>query len=384
MHEQSVVGSDEIVCACNNLGMVQTTISPCDVLIIGAGVMGMLSALDLAEAGQDVVILDKGQAGLEASWAGGGIISPLYPWRYSPPITALATWSQNVFPDLIAQLRGSTGIDPELLANGMLVTATNEREQALAWGTGASRAVIEITDDEAQALECQVVLDETPLWMPRVSSVRSPRMGQALRQMCLNHPYIQLCEHHEAQVSGSLSAPVVSSHGQRVVADRIVLTTGAWTGDLLSGLNLKCPIKPMKGQMLLFSPCRLVNRVVLANGRYAIPRADGRIVFGSTLEDVGFQRTPDCDAFETLYASALAMIPALKDVDLEAHWAGFRPGSPEGMPWIGAMSEKLWVNSGHFRNGVVLSPASSRLLCDLMLDRTPIVDPLPYQPWNTL
>lgn len=364
--------------------MMQTTISPCDVLIIGAGVMGMLSALELAEAGQDVVILDKGQAGLEASWAGGGIISPLYPWRYSPPITALATWSQNAFPDLIAQLRDSTGIDPELLANGMLVTATNEREQALAWGAGVSRAIIEITDDEAQALEPQVVLDETPLWMPRVSSVRNPRMGRALRQMCLNHPHIQLCEHHEAQVSDSLSSPVVSSHGQRVVADRIVLTTGAWTGDLLSRLNLRCPIKPMKGQMLLFSPCRLVNRVVLANGRYAIPRADGRIVFGSTLEDVGFQRTPDRDAFESLYASALAMIPALKDVDLEAQWAGFRPGSPEGMPWIGAMSEKLWVNSGHFRNGVVLSPASSRLLCDLMLDRTPIVDPLPYQPRNTL
>ena len=264
------------------------------------------------------------------------------------------------------------------------MTATNEREQALAWGAGVSRAVIEITDDEAQALEPHVVLDETPLWMPRVSSVRNPRMGQALRQMCLNHPHIQLFEHHEAQVSGSLSSPVVSSNGQQVVADRIVLTTGAWTGDLLSGLDLTCPIKPMKGQMLLFSPCRLINRVVLANGRYAIPRADGRIVFGSTLEDVGFQRTPDRYAFESLYASALAMIPELIDVGLEAQWAGFRPGSPEGMPWIGAISEKLWVNSGHFRNGVVLSPASSRLLCDLMLDRTPIVDPLPYQPRNKL
>ena len=108
--------------------MVQTTIS-CDVLIIGAGVMGMLSALELAEAGQDVVILDKGRAGLEASWAGGGIISPLYPWRYSPPITALATWSQNAFPDLIAELRDSTGIDPELLANGMLGDS-NQRTRA--------------------------------------------------------------------------------------------------------------------------------------------------------------------------------------------------------------------------------------------------------------
>ena len=126
--------------------MLQPTISSCDVLIIGAGVVGMLSALELAGAGQSVLIIDKGQAGLEASWAGGGIISPLYPWRYAPPITALATWSQKVFPDLIIQLRDTTGIDPELSETGMLVTATNEREQALVWGAGLSRAVIEITD----------------------------------------------------------------------------------------------------------------------------------------------------------------------------------------------------------------------------------------------
>jgi glycine oxidase len=346
--------------------------------------MGMLSAWELAEAGQQVVILDKGQAGLEASWAGGGIISPLYPWRYAPPITALATWSQNAFPDLIARLVDLTGIDSELLSNGMLVTATNEREEALAWGAGLSRAVIEITDDEAQALEPHVQLDETPLWMPGIASVRNPRMGQALRQVCMHHPRIQLLEHHEVQVVGSLESPVVSSRSVQFVADRVVLTTGAWTGGLLSGLNLACPIKPMKGQMLLFSPCGLVSRVVLANGRYAIPRADGRIVFGSTLEDVGFQRTPDREAFESLYTTALAMIPALHVVDLEAHWAGFRPGSPKGLPWIGAISDRLWVNSGHFRNGVVLSPASSRLLCDLMMDRMPVVDPAPYQPWNTL
>ena len=364
--------------------MLQPTISSCDVLIIGAGVVGMLSALELAGAGQRVLIIDKGQAGLEASWAGGGIISPLYPWRYAPPITALATWSQKVFPDLIAQLRDSTGIDPELLETGMLVTATNEREQALAWGAGLSRAVIEINDAEAHALEPHVQLDETPLWMPGVSSVRSPRMGKALRQMCLRHPRIYLLEHHQAQISGDLESPIVSSKGKKFDVNQVVLTTGAWTGGLLSGLDMACPIKPMKGQMLLFGRCELVSRVVLANGRYAIPRADGRIVFGSTLEDVGFRRTPDREAFESLYASALAMIPALRRVDLEAQWAGFRPSSPEGVPWIGAISRKLWVNSGHFRNGVVLSPASSRLLCDLMTERTPIMDPAPYQPRTTL
>ena len=185
-------------------------------------------------------------------------------------------------------------------------------------------------------------------------------------------------------MSGDLDSPKVSSQSQRYVGGRVVLAAGAWTGNMFTGVKLSCPIKPMKGQMLLFGPCDLVNRVVLANGRYAIPRADGRIVFGSTLEDVGFERIPDRDAFESLYASALSMIPILEEIPLEAQWAGLRPGSPKGLPWIGAVSDKLWVNSGHFRNGIVLSPASSRLLCDQMMDRTPIVDPTPYQPWKTL
>ena len=362
--------------------MVQVNFSSPDILMVGAGVMGMLSALELAEAGQKVLMIDQGRAGLEASWAGGGIISPLYPWRYAPPITALATWSQQAFPDLIASLTDSTGIDSELSANGMLVTATDERDQALAWGAGLSRAVIEISDQEARVLEPHVHLDATPLWMPRVASVRTPRMGQALRQACLDHPKIELREHQEVSLGGDLDDPQAFSGSQRIAAHRIVLSTGAWTGYLLSGLNVRCPIQPMKGQMLLFSPCHLVHRVVLANGRYAISRADGRIVFGSTLENVGFQRTPDRDAFESLYASAVRLVPQLATVDIEAQWAGFRPGSPEGIPWIGPMSEKLWVNSGHFRNGVVLSPASSRLLCDLMMGRTPIIDPTPYQPRN--
>jgi len=213
--------------------MVQVNFSSPDILMVGAGVMGMLSALELAEAGQKVLMIDRGRAGLEASWAGGGIISPLYPWRYAPPITALATWSQKAFPDLIASLTDSTGIDSELSANGMLVTATDERDQALAWGAGLSRAVVEISDQEARVLEPHVHLDATPLWMPRVASVRNPRMGQALRQACLNHPKIELREHHEVSLGGDLDDPQAFSGSQRIAAHRIVLSTGAWTGHLV-------------------------------------------------------------------------------------------------------------------------------------------------------
>jgi len=341
-----------------------------------------MTALELADGGAQVRIVDRQRAAMESSWAGGGIVSPLYPWRYAPAITALATWSQTAYPRLLARLVETTGIDAEWLQNGMLVTATSERADALAWGQGLNARVHAITPADANSLEPHVTLSEPPLWMPEIASVRTPRLGQALRAACLMHPRIDLLEGQLVALLGTVAKPEAIVDGMPLKSAQILIAAGAWTAGLLSGLGVECPIKPMKGQMLLFAPCHLVSRVVLCDGRYAIPRADGRLVFGSTLEDVGFQRTPDRQAFEELMHEAIRLIPALSDVPLEAQWAGFRPGSPGGMPWIGALSESLWVNAGHFRNGVVLAPASARLMADMMLSRTPGIDPAPYQPRN--
>lgn len=351
-----------------------------DVTIVGAGVIGLMTALELADAGCSVRVLDRQRAAMESSWAGGGIVSPLYPWRYSPAITALATWSQMTYPGLVDRLRALTGIDSEWLQNGMLVTAMEERADALAWGRGLQQRVQSISSDEARALEPHVALSEPPLWMPEIASVRNPRLGQALRLACMGHSTIEIFEFHEVSLGGSIEAPEVCVDGQSLPVAQVLVAAGAWTTQLLDTVGVRCPIKPMKGQMLLFSPSHLVSRVVLCDGRYAIPRADGRIVFGSTLEDVGFKRLPDRAAFDDLYTHAIRLIPALSEVPMEAQWAGFRPGSPDGMPWIGALSPRLWVNAGHFRNGVVLAPASARLMADMMLARTPIIDPAPYQP----
>lgn len=351
-----------------------------EVTIVGAGVMGLLSAFELADAGASVRVLDRGTAAMESSWAGGGIVSPLYPWRYPTSVTALASWSQRAYPNFLEVLNERTGIDPEWRCHGMLVTAMGERAAAVQWGRGLEQAVFEVSAIEAHALEPHVALDEPPLWMPKIASVRTPRLGQALRALCRQHPRIALLERAEVTLAGSIAAPEVWVSGQQLKSQRVVVAAGAWTANLLAPLGLFCPIQPMKGQMLLFAPNHLVSRVVLADGRYAIPRACGRLVFGSTLEDVGFQRTPDREAHDSLYASALALIPELQSVPLEAQWAGFRPGMPDGIPWIGPYSDRLWINAGHFRNGVVLAPASARLLADLLLERPPIVDPAPYQP----
>jgi len=168
-----------------------------------------------------------------------------------------------------------------------------------------------------------------------------------------------------------------------ILGDQVVLAAGAWSGELLGTLGLGLPVEPVKGQMILYKCASdFLSSMVLAKGRYAIPRRDGHILIGSTLEHEGFDKTPTDTALESLKASAVELIPALADAEVVGHWAGLRPGSPEGIPFIGRVPgfNGLWLNCGHYRNGLVLAPASCQLFVDLLLERAPIIDPATLSP----
>jgi glycine oxidase len=197
--------------------------------------------------------------------------------------------------------------------------------------------------------------------------------------------------HEQAAVSGFVRdgervVGVQTAQGE-VRAERVVLTAGAWSGELLATLGLELPVEPVKGQMILFKcAADFLPSMVLAKGRYAIPRKDGHILVGSTLEHCGFDKTPTDEALASLKASAIELLPALADAEVVGHWAGLRPGSPDGVPFIGPVPghEGLWLNCGHYRNGLVLAPASCQLLSNLMLCQAPIIDPAPYAPQGRL
>jgi len=170
-------------------------------------------------------------------------------------------------------------------------------------------------------------------------------------------------------------------------ADDVVLSAGAWSGDLLRTLGLELPVEPVKGQMILFKCAEdFLPSMVLAKGRYAIPRRDGHILVGSTLEHAGYDKTPTDEALASLKASAIELLPELEGAEVVGHWAGLRPGSPEGVPYIGRVPghDGLWLNCGHYRNGLVLAPASCQLFADLLTGVEPIIDPAPYAPEGRL
>ena len=359
-------------------------------LIIGAGAIGLQSARLLALAGCKVTLIDQSAVGQEASWAGGGIVSPLYPWRYSEAITALAHWSQDFYPQLGESLLAQTGIDPEVYQTGLYWLDLHDEADALAWADQHNRPLARVPMDEVRAAVPS--LGEgfaRAVYMQGVANVRNPRLLQALRAALQQMDNVQVLENHKVEGFVREGERIVGVHtGQgELRADQVVVAAGAWSGQLLATLGLELPVKPMKGQMILFKCSEdFLPSMVLAKRRYAIPRKDGHILVGSTLEDVGFDKTPTEDALESLRKTAIELLPALADAEVVKHWAGLRPGSPDGVPFIGPVAgfEGLWLNCGHFRNGLVLAPASCQLLADLMLGQQPIIDPAPYDPSGRL
>ena len=356
-----------------------------DYLIIGGGLTGLLAARELRLTGAEVMLIERGELARESSWAGGGILSPLYPWRYPEAVTALADWSRRHYARLVADIQAESGLDSEFVQSGLLIQGGDENDQALLWAEQHDVEMHRVTAREATEIEPRLGQAIDGLWMPQIGQVRNPRMLQALIKACrqLGVQFKENCAVEELIYRDDKVTGVKTAKGD-LSAECVVVAGGAWSEQILAELDEGLGVEPVKGQMLLYkAEPGLVQRIVLSGGHYIIPRRDGHILAGSTLEYMGFDKTLTEQGRQQLQSAAEAVIPALAEVPIVNHWAGLRPGSPDGIPHIGqhAQVEGLYISVGHFRNGVAMGPASARLLVDLMLGREPIVDPAPYA-WN--
>lgn len=330
---------------------------PADIVIIGAGIIGLSSAYELAKKGASVTILDRGEIGMEASWAGGGILSPLLPWDYRDEVTALTTAGAALYPDWSEALRDSSGIDPEFSRCGMKVLpGTRPMDSAMAWcSTHGTRF--------SAGAGGEFIL-------PDVAQVRNPRLIQALRASLENMGVTILGGTEIASIEkrGRRISGVRTAGGQAVAGQDYVVCAGAWSRALLEP-GLKSPdIFPVRGQMLLFkAESGVPDTILLKDELYIIPRRDGHILVGSTLEHAGFDKSVTPDAGRLLHDKAAAILPGFESMTPVRHWAGLRPGSTDNIPTICRHPEvdNLFINSGHFRYGVTMAPASARLLSSL-------------------
>jgi len=354
-----------------------------DCVIVGGGVIGMLTARELVQKGAHVTLVERGRLGAESSWAGGGILAPLYPWRHPAAISDLAAWSQTRYPQLCQSLLEVTGIDPEWTRSGLLILDAAERLEAVQW-TGRYNMRIEMLDQDAiMRAEPQLAKHfATAVILPEMAQVRNPHLVSALQRelvksavTIIENAAVTALHMKDGRMTG------VQTSSGKIDAGHVVIAGGAWSGAILKELNITQDVEPVRGQMLLYhAGPGLISHVIVEQGYYIIPRRDGHILVGSTVEYEGFDKSTTTAAATELQQVAVSLVPDLGKHEIKRHWAGLRPGTATGMPYIGAhpFIEGLFVNTGHYRNGLLLGPASARLLVDLMMGDTPIVDPVPY------
>ncbi len=336
-------------------------------LIIGGGALGLATAEALLRQGASVTVLERGFVGQESSWAGGGILSPLCPWDYSDEVNRLALRGAALFGDWAEELHRATGIDPEYQRCGMLVLPPFDAQVAQQWCASHDVKVEQRGDG---------------LLLPEVAQARNPRLLQALRAKVdqLGGRIVEQCEVQRIVAENGRVRHLATTQGD-FSADTYVVTAGAWSKVLLGEHALQLDVKPIRGQMLLFKfDAPPLPHIVLQKDLYLIPRRDGHLLAGSTLEDVGFDKSTTDEARAMLLQRAVALLPALRDMPIVKHWAGLRPASPGNIPTIGQHPHlpNLYLNSGHFRYGVTMAPASVEVLLNTMNGTAQPFDVSPY------
>lgn len=342
-----------------------------EAIIVGGGIIGLTSAYYLQKAGYSVRIFDQSEVGSEASWAGGGILSPLAPWDYSQTINDLVHESLKDYPAFIEDIEASTGMQVEYLHSGMLVIAgRSDIEKAKQWSDSYQQKMVVL---EGSKLLENTEKNITPYYdsgcyLPDIKQIRNPRLLATLKNYLENkgvsfhsHEAVAQILYDDKSVSG------IKTANGKYTAESVVICAGAWTRKFVELKQTK--IAPVLGQMLLYKTNpNTLKKIILHDGKYLIPRKDGHILSGSTLEFKGFKRQPDDGFLVEQQQFSEQLLPILKDAEIIKKWCGFRPGTPSGIPYIDEHPDipKLFINAGHYRYGITMAHASAKILLECM------------------
>lgn len=346
-----------------------------DVLIIGGGVIGLSLARELYKKGvRQITILERGSAGRESSYAAAGMLAPNAETDRADAFASFCAESLRLYPNYAAELFDETGIDIELDRSGTLYLAFTEKDSAeiryrYEWQKQAGLTVEHLTVQETLRAEPFVSPDvRESLFFPNDWQVENRRLLRALEKYAATNQ-INIIENaavtHLLTENGKITG--AATDNEEFFAEKIVLTTGAWTSLIKTGGFDLPRVRPIRGQMLGFQTAkRLFNKVIYTPRGYIVPRADGRILVGATVEDVGFDKTLTDAGTEILLDAALEISPSLANLEIAEKWTGLRPFAADGLPILGAFAdfENLFIATAHYRNGILLAPLTARVLTE--------------------
>lgn len=336
-----------------------------DVIVIGGGIIGVTLAITLRKRGASVLVVERGEPGREASHAAGGMLVDC-PLETAPVLQSLATASAQMYPEFAHELEVESGMKVDLRDQGTIVFPSPDPAEPLG-------------------------LTFTPLpaeWFKKSepSLAHKNRTAFYLKERCvdpraLTAAALKTAKNRGVDFSSGDEVSAITISDGRVTgvatkkttlhAEKVVNCAGAWAG-MISPLSL--PTRPVKGQMLcLAMPQRdLVKHVIRSPQVYLIPRSDGRLVVGTTIEDAGFDKRTDPPTIQRLHQAAIELVPKLANARMLEDWAGLRPGTPDNLPILGATSTPgYYVATGHYRDGILLAPVTAQIMADVITGTKP-------------
>ena len=354
-----------------------------DAVVLGGGVIGLAVARALARRGLSVIVVERGQPGAEASGAAAGMLAPQAEADKADEFFRLACASRDLYPAFSAALKEETGIDVEFDQTGTLYLALNEEDEhevqaRFHWQSQRGLAVERLTSEEARALEPHISpATRGALRFPLDTQVENRRLMTALVAACERYG-VRLLTGTQASallIERGRSAGVETSQG-KLSAANVVVACGAWTSLLKLGERGLTPprVEPVRGQMLQFAARPpLVRHVVYSARGYLVPRRDGRLLAGSTMERAGFDKSVTGAGAQEILAHALEIAPRLGHLPLIDSWAGLRPRAADDLPVLGACAEiaGLFYATGHYRNGILLAPITGEIIADVVTGQNP-------------
>lgn len=350
-----------------------------DVLIVGGGVIGLSLARELHKKGvKNITVAERGRCGQEASWAAAGMLAPHAETNRIDPFYEFCSESNTLYPEFAESLLEDTGVNIELDRAGTLYLALTEADSAdlkkrFDWQRSAGLKVEHLSAAETRKAEPFVSPDvRESLYFPEDWQVDNRKLMHALERYAQFNG-ITLLESRRVSrllLDDSRVTAAVTAAGP-LFADKIIFATGAWTSLIELGDNwFPVSVKPIKGQMISFHTAkRLFEHVIYSHRGYIVPRMDGRLLAGATIEDDGFGKIMTTEGAEYLQEMAAEIAPSLASLEISESWVGLRPYAPDGLPILGEIGgyKSIYTATAHYRNGILLAPLTARVMAELLL-----------------
>ncbi len=345
-----------------------------DAIVIGGGIIGLSVAIELRKAGMSVLVVERGEPGREASWAAGGMLADCG-LEIPAALQTIATASARMYPEFVHELEDESGLKIDLRDVGTLLFRDASASASLGGPCSLPLAELEpaLRPPRGKALFLKErSVDPRGLTTAAVAAARHRGVDFSSGDTVLEVDTV------EGRANG------VRTNKTRFAASVVINCAGAWAGQI--GPHA-FPTRPVKGQMLcVATPTReLVRHVIRTPDVYLIPRSDGRMLIGATVEEAGFNKQTVPETIQRMRRAALDLVPELENAKILEAWAGLRPGTPDDLPILGATATPgYFVATGHFRDGILLAPITAKVMAQVIADQTPNLELSAFSPQRFL